>query len=67
MDWDDGRCLNDYAPTRLHPDTVAVAKQLLGRRCIELASDEMDRIESSHRLFAGGLLTLSSATIAASQ
>lgn len=54
-----GRSLNDYASTTLRPETAALATQLLGQRCADLASDEMQRIEAEHRLFAGGLLTLS--------
>ena len=62
MDWDTGRCLNDYASTTLRSQALAAARALVGRRCAELASDEMERIESTHRLFAGGLLTLAPAT-----
>ncbi|GAB3352270.1 hypothetical protein [Lysobacter tyrosinilyticus] len=61
-----GRSLNDYASTTLRPDSAALLQQLLGRRCSELASDEMERIESTHGLFARGLLTLSSAAVPSS-
>jgi len=61
VEWDTGRCLNDYASTTLRPEAVAAAKALLGRSCADLASDEMSHIESTHRLFAGGLLTLAPA------
>ena len=49
MDWDAGRCLNDYASATLRPQTLAAAKALLGRELAELASDEIDRIEATHR------------------
>lgn len=59
LDLASGRSLNDYASGVLDPASTALVRQLLGKRCGDLASGEMERIEAAHGLFRRGILTLS--------
>jgi hypothetical protein len=58
LDLDTGRHLNDYASGVLGPETIAVVRDLLGRRCAELESARMERLEREHGLFRNGILSL---------
>lgn len=58
LDFASGCMLNDYGNGVLAPATIAQVQQLLGRRCGELDSVQMNRIEAEHGLFRRGLLTL---------
>lgn len=58
LDLHDGRSHNDYASTTLSQETLSVLRSLLGRRCADLDSATMERVETTHRLFSRGLLTL---------
>jgi hypothetical protein len=58
LDLDSGRHLNDYASGVLAPGTTAMIRQLLGRRCADLASRDMERVEQAHGLFRNGILAL---------
>lgn len=61
LDLQHGHSLNDYANTTLPGDARAAVASLLGRRCRELDSREMERLESRHRLFSSGVLALADA------
>lgn len=61
LDLATGRSLNDYGNGTLAPASIDVLRQLLGRRCAELDSNEMQRIEATHRLFARGIVALAAA------
>ncbi len=51
----------DYASTTLAPDALAALRQLVGQPCSALDGRDMHALESSHRLFARGLLSLAPA------
>lgn len=59
LDLDTGRHLNDYASGVLSPEMTALVRDLLGRRCAELDSARMERIEREHGVFRNGILSLS--------
>jgi hypothetical protein len=58
LDLASGHSLNDYASSVLEPAATMLLRQLIGRRCGDLDSAEMERIESQHGFFRRGLLTL---------
>lgn len=58
LDLDTGRHLNDYASGLSSSEATSHARHLLGRRCSELDSAEMERIEGAQGLFRNGILSL---------
>lgn len=58
LDFETGQLLDDYANGVLDAGARALVRQLLGRRCADLDSAEMERIESAHGLFRRGILAL---------
>ena len=62
LDFASGHSLNDYGSGVLDLAAATMAHRLLGQRCADLDSKEMERLESEHGLFRRGILTLLPAT-----
>lgn len=58
LDFNSGRCLNDYASITLDGAAIAAVQRVLGARCANLDPARMQQIEDQHGLFRRGILTL---------